>query len=623
MKVPGRVRRLAALQLGLAAVTVAVFWNVGAHGFLSYDDGLYVTANPVVAGGLTREGLLWAFTTTHAANWHPLTWLSHMLDVELFGLDPSGHHAMSVALHVANVLLLQAFLFRATGALWRSGAVAALFAWHPLHVESVAWVAERKDVLSTLFWMLTLLAYLAWCRRPSTGRQVRVAALFALGLMAKPMLVSLPLALLALDLWPLGRLEKGTLRRRLVEKAPLFALAALSCGITLAVQQSGGALASFERAGAGPRMANALVSYAAYLGRTVWPTGLSVLYPHPGAALSPALVAAAAAGLLAVSALAWRLRAQHPYVLAGWLWFLVTLLPVIGLVQVGEQGMADRYTYVPLVGIFWAGVWGASALLPERRGLLAVVATALLLASAVASARQVRVWRDDAALFSQALRATRSAWLPFPESPTLHFHLGLGLARRGRFDEAIRHYRRALALGYDPAPVHNNLGNALLQRGREEEALAHYERALAADPGHARARFNRSVARLALVESRVREERTADAVQLLEGWLGQTPGDAVLANALAWLLATSADDSLRDPERAVALAESALAAGPETASRLDTLAAALAAAGRYSDAAQVARRALALAESGGAPELTAALRSRLERYRAGRPYRGP
>ena len=387
----------------LALLTVLTFLPSLGNDYVLLDDPLYVTGNPEVRQGITREGLAWALTANVANNWHPLTVLSHMLDVEVFGLAPAGHHLTSLLLHLANVLLLFAALHRMTAAAFRSALVAALFAVHPTRVESVAWIAERKDVLSGLFWMLALLAYVHYARRPSLGRYLLVALAMALGLAAKPMLVTLPCVLLLLDLWPLGR--RG-LRRLILEKIPLFALSAASCAATLSYQET--SLAPLEALPWDLRFSNAVVSYATYLGKAFLPRDLAVFYPFP-AEIPVWKAAGAAALLLLLTGLAlWRAR-RSPWLLVGWLWFLGTLVPVIGLVQVGRQAMADRYTYLPFIGLFLAMVWGAAELVERRdvfRPVLGALSVLAILGLAGMTRAQVRHWQDSVALFRHALAAT-------------------------------------------------------------------------------------------------------------------------------------------------------------------------------------------------------------------------
>ena len=397
--------------LCLAIATLTVFWEVRNHQFVNYDDNRYVTENRIVQAGLTREGALWAFTTTHASNWHPLTWLSHMLDCELFGANPRAHHLSNLILHLANSLLLFLVFKRMTGMLWQSAFVAALFAIHPLHVESVAWVSERKDVLSAFFWMLTLWAYLHYVVSPGFGRYLLVLLFFALGLMAKPMLVTLPFVLLLMDYWPLGRLrldgsspntsESANLSAQpwpklglVWEKLPLLAVSALSSLVTFLVQKSEAAVQSLAVFPLMVRVANALMSYMGYVGKTIWPRHLAVFYPHPGH-VAVWKIAGAVLFLGGVSALVIRMARRHPYLATGWLWYLGTLVPVIGLVQVGAQSMADRYTYLPSIGLFIMIAWGGPHLMPRppwRHVVIAFSTASVLLLLMVTAWLQVRHW---------------------------------------------------------------------------------------------------------------------------------------------------------------------------------------------------------------------------------------
>ena len=424
-----------AVALLLAAVVLAAFWPVLGAGFIAYDDAVYVTKNPNVQRGFDAASLKWAWSSFYALNWHPLTWMSHTLDWRLFGPRPAGHHLTSLLLHVANTLLLFLVLVRATGATGRSAAAAALFGIHPLHVQSVAWVAERKDVLSTLFWMISMMAYVRYARAPSLPKYLVVAAAFALGLAAKPMLVTLPFALLLLDVWPLGRWGARGARFLLAEKLPLIALSAIFGAVTFAAQRSGGGIASAEVVPLGLRVSNALVSYVRYLGKTIWPRGLAIFYPHPLDTLPAWQVLGAALFLTAVTLTAVRQRRGHPYLLFGWLWYVGTLVPVIGLVQVGAQAMADRYTYVPAIGVFVAACWGVAALLdrlmPRRpaasRRWAAILGSAAVLLLAVATRAEAGFWRDSRTLFEHALAATKNNY-------TAHTGLGSALAAKGSVD---------------------------------------------------------------------------------------------------------------------------------------------------------------------------------------------
>jgi len=432
------------LAAALAFLTLFAYLPVLDNGFVLLDDGLYVTRNAWVLKGITAAGLSRVWSANVANNWHPLTMLSHMLDCQLWGLEPAGHHLTSLLLHLANVLLLFAGLRRMTGALWRSAAAAALFAVHPLHVESVAWVAERKDVLSVLFWLLAMLCYSRYARQPSAGRYLLVALAMALGLMAKPMVVTLPFALLLLDLWPLGRLRlvpgwSRRLRQLAIEKLPLLALSAAASLVTLHYQKT--SVVGLEIVPWRLRLANAAVSYAAYLGKAWFPRHLAVFYPLP---LEISLWKATAAGALIaiLTALAIRRARQAPWLLVGWLWFLGTLVPVIGLVQVGRQAMADRYMYLPSIGLFLAVCWELPALAGARarwRAVLAAVSLAAILALTAATRAQARQWSDSATLFRHALAVTRDNYIA-------HIGLAKALMQEKDWTGAAEQYRAALAL---------------------------------------------------------------------------------------------------------------------------------------------------------------------------------
>lgn len=462
----------------LAGATAAAYSGLWWNQFITYDDPVYVTDNPVVRQGLSGAGLRWAFTTGTAGNWHPLTWISHMLDVTLFGLAAGPHHLMNLAIHIVNVVLLFVVLQRMTGARTRSALVAALFALHPLHVESVAWIAERKDLLSTTFLFLALGCYVGFVRRPSAARYAAVAGCFLLGLLCKPMIVTFPFLLLLLDHWPLRR--TADLQARILEKVPLFALSTASSIATLIVQHRGQTTASLDAIPFLWRIGNALVAYARYIGATLWPAKLAVLYPHPGA--WPALLVGASALALTVASVQFTVdRMRRPALFTGWFWFLGLLVPTIGLVQVGLQAMADRYTYVPLVGLFLMAVWGIPEFVPRRapwRFLLALATAAALGGLASATVRQVRVWRDSETLYRAALAVTR-------DNAIIAYNLANLLADRGALDEAVTYYMDAIRIDPDFAEPYVNLGNALRKLGRPAEALAHYRNALRIEPGSA------------------------------------------------------------------------------------------------------------------------------------------
>lgn len=505
-------RRVWPLGLGLALITVALYAAVLGHEFITFDDPDYVTQNPHVQNGLSWHGVTWAFTTGHASNWHPLTWLSHMLDWQLFGQQPAGHHLTSLLLHLASTVLLFTALRRMTGALWRSALVAALFAWHPLHIESVAWVAERKDVLCAFFWMLGLLAYAKYAQRPGWRSFALTLLCFAAGLLSKPMMVTFPCVLLLLDFWPLKRFRLGnaeptdnanenpsrSIGMLVLEKIPFFLLTIGASIVTFRVQRGTGAVISLELLPLTQRFQNAAVALVGYLRKTLWPHDLAVFYPHPHS-FSLWLVAGALLLLLAVTAVAalrWRRQA---YLLVGWLWFLGTLFPVIGIVQVGSQGMADRYTYLPLIGVFIAAVWGLTALAdhwPASRKSLQRLAGVALVGCLIVTSLQLRTWQDSYKLFSHALSVT-------PDNFLARDNLGTALDKLGRSEEAVEQFQRSAQL--EPrAPISfNNLGWHHERAGNLEAAMEYYQTTLRIQPNFFLGHYN--IARLLTTQGRLDE----------------------------------------------------------------------------------------------------------------------
>jgi len=489
------MRREALICFILVIVILAVYWQVKDHKFINYDDNVYITDNPQVQLGFTSKTVRWAFTTAQAGNWHPLTWLSHMMDCRLFGLNPGGHHLTSVFLHIMNSILLFLALRWATSAIWPSALVAGLFAIHPLHVESVAWVAERKDVLSTFFSFSTILAYINYAKRPRKRNYLLVLLLFTLGLTAKPMLVTIPFLLLLLDYWPLDRfqlsreygspdnetgksLEPGREKlpplKLIGEKLPMFILSGISCVITLWAQEKAGAMSGLEIVPLKWRIGNALVSYVSYIGKMIWPQHLAVFYPHPQNSLPIWQAVLAGLFLITLSIIFVRQAPRHKYGLVGWLWYLGTLVPVIGLVQVGEQAMADRYTYVPLIGLFIIIAWGLADLGDKSRrrlNLLTVSVISLLILLALCSWKQARLWKNSVGVFEHALKATTNNYVA-------HYTLGNALALKGNLGGAMIHYNEALRMKPNHSEVHNNLGNALALQGNLAGAVAHYKESL-------------------------------------------------------------------------------------------------------------------------------------------------
>jgi protein O-mannosyl-transferase len=512
-------KKIIIILLFLAAATLLAFWQVLRCDFINYDDPEYVTENSHIQNGITREGIQWAFTTGHATNWHPLTWLSHMLDVQLFGLNPRWHHLTNLLFHISNTLLLFFVIHRMTKALWQSAFVAALFALHPLHVESVAWVAERKDVLSTFFWMLTMGTYLFYVERPGLQRYLAVLVFFALGLMAKPMLVTLPFVLLLLDYYPLRRLKqtqsaqeiraevndpasadkrKGKAKKQhavkgaartvqiaekteqmarpkfqwawirplLWEKIPLFVLTVLSSIVTYIAQQQGGAVKSIEAFPLSVRIANAFVSYTFYIDKMIWPSNLAVLYPHPGLWPLWEILGAVLLFIAATFMISWKAK-KFPYLAVGWLWYVGTLVPVIGLVQVGSHARADRYTYIPLVGLFIIAAWGIPELLERwryRKEVFVVSSALSLLGLFFVTWTQVGYWQDSITLFNHTLRVTN-------QNIIIHTNRGSAYDSLGNYTQAIADYDRAIEIDPKYATAYNNRGSTYGRLGKYEQAF--------------------------------------------------------------------------------------------------------------------------------------------------------
>jgi protein O-mannosyl-transferase len=475
------------LCAALAVLTFAVYAPAIFHPFVNYDDNVYVWDNPHVQEGISVSTLTWAMTAMDSANWHPVTWVSHALDCQLYGLNPHGHHLTNVLLHAINVVLLFLILRWGTGATWRSAVVAALFGLHPLNVESVAWVAERKNVLSTFFFFLTLAAYGRYARRPSIGRYAIVALAFAMGLAAKPMLVTLPFVLLLLDYWPLARIADWTepsgnvqasWSQLLLEKLPLLGLSAASSVITMIAQED----AVRQAVTFSMRFRNAIYSYAKYVGKVFWPVHLAVIYPHPLNKLSAVTVIASAAFVAGISLLAWRWRKQYPFAIVCWLWFLGTLVPVIGIVQVGDQGMADRYMYIPAIGIFVGVVWGVrqwlatQAWFPQQWTSISLkgIATILLVALSLITIHQIGYWRDPMELWAHTLAITEDNFVA-------EDHLGGLLVREGRIDAANRLFEAAARVAPLDPVSHTGLAAAAQDRGDLQEAIRNYKVAVHAN----------------------------------------------------------------------------------------------------------------------------------------------
>jgi tetratricopeptide (TPR) repeat protein len=503
----------------LVLSTLLVYWQVRNFDFVNYDDKIYVYENPHVLNGLTRSGIIWAFTTNHSANWHPLIWMSHMLDCELFGKNPGRMHLVNVVFHIANTLLLFIIFNRTTKCIWHSAFVSALFAIHPMHVESVAWIAERKDVLSTLFWLLTMLTYVRYVGKPSIGRYLIAIVFFALGLMSKPMLVTLPFILILLDYWPLNRFlnSKFTILNSFIEKLPFLILSAISCVITYFVQRTDGAVMSIDHLSINDRVANAFLSYARYTGKLFVPRNLSVFYPLDINRFPYWQIVLFALLLLSISILVIYFGRKYRYLPVGWFWFVGTLVPVIGLVQVGSQAYADRYTYIPYIGIFIMLAWGLPEILSGwryRKIALGMTASMTLIAVGTVAYRYTSVWNNSITLFSHAIEVTHNnavahnnlggSYLDLkryqdameslnqairinPGLTEAYANLGLVYERLGRWQEAIENYKQAISIKPNWAEAHCRLGAAYGKISSYQDALEMYKRAVEIDPALAEA----------------------------------------------------------------------------------------------------------------------------------------
>jgi Flp pilus assembly protein TadD len=638
--------RVAVLCFVLAAITFAVFGQTAGFGFINYDDPEYVCENPMVAKGLTLKGAVWALTYGEIGHWHPLTWLSHMADCQAYGLWAGGHHLTNVALHTATAVLLFLALREMTGSLWRSAFVAAVFAIHPLRVESVAWIAERKDVLSGVFFMLTLWAYALYARRPSRGRYAAVALWYGVGLLCKNMLVTLPFVLLLLDWWPLHRMGRMAFFWGLVkEKIPLLLLSVGSCVATVLVPEK---VVDSEKLPFLERIGNAVVSYGVYLRQMVFPAGLANPYPNPANGQPFGKVALAFVLLAAISISVVACRKGRPYLLVGWLWYLGMLVPVIGFIQISlNAAHADRYTYLPGIGLVLAGTWwvGDCSLRWKHRravpgGLIAAVIGALMVCAWI----QTEYWKSSETLWTQTLACTTGNYVAHynlanaflrkrkvdeaithyqkalqikPDYAEAHYNLGIALGQKGRVDKAITEYQKALQINPGYAAAHNNLGATLAQTGELDEAITHFQKALQIKPANVEAHNN-------LGNAFVQKGNVTEAIAHFQKALQLEPAQPTIQNNLAWLLATCPEASLRDGAKAVELARQANAlAGGKNPNFLRTLASALAEAGRYSEAVESAQRALPLAGAQSNTTLAGQLQAEMQLYQAGSPFHSP
>jgi Flp pilus assembly protein TadD len=630
-----RNRHSAAMGLALALVTAVLFSPLLHHDFINYyDDGTYITENAQVTAGLTGPGIIWAFHSGYAANWHPLTWISHMLDCQFYGLNPWGHHLTNLLFHIMNTLLLFLWLSRLTGAFWRSALVAALFAWHPTHVESVAWAAERKDVLSAFFWMLTLLAYTRYAQKvagdkhqltrtePAPSPANRHLSLyyflallfFTCGLMSKPMVVTLPFVLLLIDFWPLNRFQPNfsmrTAANLIIEKLPFFALALAGSIITYSVQQAGGAFWSSNVLSLHLRIENALMVYVRYISKIFWPTDLALIYPYPHR--WPAMMVIGAALVLAFwsACFLWRAR-QNPYLFTGWFWYLGTLVPTIGLVQVGVQSMADRYLYLPGIGLFIIVAWTLNDLVtfrPRWHKTVILVCAAGLAGCLVVTEIQISYWQNSLTLLLHTVNVTTDNYAAYNL-------LGNVLEKSGRKEEALSLFRESVRVQPDFPPGQFNLGMLLLENGQPDEASNHLAIAAQLMPHDPEVQYD-----LGLF---LRQHgKPQDAASHFQSALEDRPDFPEALNELAWIFSTSPDPKLRSGPEAVRLALRACELTQyRHAAFLTTLSTASAEAGRFPDAIIAAQKARDLATIAGQTNIAAQDEELLKLFQAGDPYR--
>jgi tetratricopeptide (TPR) repeat protein len=604
----------------LAAAVWGVFGQTLRHEFVNYDDDLYVYENAVIQKGLTYDGLRWALTHGQIGHWHPLAWISHMVDCELYGSNPRGHHFTNVLLHATAVIFLFLVLTRLTGAIWHSAFVAFVFAVHPLRAESVAWVAERKDVLSGVFFMLTLAAYGSYVRKPrSLLHYLAVILMFTLGLLSKSMLITAPLVLLLLDYWPLNRFMSSDSRQTLhfgqfwipqhllVEKIPLFLLSLASCIVTLFVPEK---LAPSDELPFTLRVENAAVAVVGYIAQMIWPTKLAIPYPNPTngfplweTALALTLITGTTAGVLM-----W--RRKYPYLVVGWLWYISMLLPVLGIIQISNYAHADRYTYLPQIGLAIAFAWlvgDLSVRWPHRKAILGIASAGTITALIGAARNQTSHWRNSEALWKNAISRTS-------DNAIAHYNLGNTLRDAGRFEEAALNYQKAVEIRPNATAAHNNLGSVLLRLGKIDQAINHYKNALRIDPGQIESIYHLGNAFYAA-------GRVEDAIDCYETALVINPDFTAALNNLASILATTSRASLRNGARAVELAERAdriaNGANPIFAG---TLATAYAEAGRFDEAIQTIEKAIRAAQAAGWDEFVEQARADLKLYRAGRAF---
>jgi tetratricopeptide (TPR) repeat protein len=675
------------ISAALVIATLVAYEPIRHNYFVSYDDDLYIMKNPAVTGGITQDSVILAFTKPYAANWHPLTWLSHMLDYRLFGLNPAGHHLVSVAIHIVNALLLLWILTNITGTIWPSAFVAAVFALHPLQVESVAWAAERKTVLSGLFWLLTIAAYVRYTRQPGFLRYLLVLLVFGLCIMTKPIVVTLPLVLLLMDYWPLERIRQGqsvaaTSKSAIwliAEKAPLLAMSAFLSVMTIFAQRSGGAIPTLENLPLDYRIANAFVSYVKYIGKLIWPSGLAVFYPPSHSNLLNTTTLICAFIFILISAVSIYTGRRKKYIAVGWLWFAGTLVPMIGLVQVGDQAMANRYMYLPMLGLLIIIAMAGKELiakLPQLKTIAAITGATVILSLLILTQMQVRHWRNSITLFEYALSVTEDnaitensyACALFNEdrldeaerhfgnalrinpafdtalihlariylkegrhneaistyeelikrnykTAELYYNLAMALGIQEKYNDSIKYFSKSLELSPDDPDTHNKMGIILLAAGKTDEAIGQFNESLRIEADQSVVYENLGTAYNRLGKYELAIQNWNRAIEL-------NPGNIDALDKAGWFLATCGEESVENANQAIAYARRACEltkyAVPEF---LDTLGVACAASGKFADAKAAAEKALNLARKTGKEGLAGEIENRIKLYEARQPYR--
>ncbi|MGB7581438.1 MAG: tetratricopeptide repeat protein [Sedimentisphaerales bacterium] len=607
------------ISSAIVITTLVAYEPIRHNGFVSYDDASYITENPNVTGGISLQSIKWALTKSYAVNWHPLTWLSHMADCQLFGLNPTGHHLVSVAIHIANALLVFGIFRSLGGAIWLSAFIAGVFALHPIQVESVAWAAERKTVLSGLFWLLTMAAYIRYAKVPRLNRYLLVLAIFGLCILTKPVVVTLPFALLLLDYWPLERFQWGhqveakngkTNHRSpvwlIAEKTPLLAMSAILSGVTFIAQRGGEIVPTLERLPLEYRVANMFLSYIKYIVKMIWPSGLAICYPHPRAILSDAPVVICIILFILLTAASIYAGQRRKYAAVGWLWYVGTLVPVIGLVQAGAQGMANRYMYIPMLGLLIIIGWAVrdfTASRPRAKTAAAVMGVLVLLSLLILTRMQVKYWENSLTLFGHDIEVTK-------DNVLAENGYGCALSELGLLDEAEKHLQNAVRISPAYSEARNNLASVYLKKGMLNEAIACFNEIIRRNEATADIYYN-------LAAALEMQKKYDEAIKYYAKSLEMNPEDPAANKrmGIALLAAGKTNEAIGYAKRACELT------GDRDAECLDALANGLAAAGKFDDAVRIAEKALNIAKSSGREDLAGKIRQRIKLYEAGQPYR--